>query len=306
MSIDPQSIDLQPYKWLRDINRFEHTVAFSKTAASQPHDSLGLLLDRKFTTVGGDFIGDQPEVKAIVAVWYGANQFYGFLDEMKLQAEQTCNVIAALAGVARHDAVLDEETWTIVNNMQTGSFEATQLLSSIRALESVLIQNKRIAAGLGGVYRPAHKAKVEGRLNRFIAENEAMLQSFRGMLGDFALPQTAYQARQYVLSELILKVERALEYIAPMRRELQDAPLPEGFWQRIIDNEGAFYRARAQLKKWRDNPSQKFGSKMKEMAILLQNTCLDMARMKDDSYHACSKLGLRFFNRCGYVNYARS
>ncbi len=128
-----------------------------------------------------------------------------------------------------------------------------------------------------------------------------MISSFREARKAFELPQTPYQLRQVVLSELLIQVELALEQIAPMRRGVKDAPIPEELRKRIIDNEAAFYRARSQIKKWRDNPSQRFGGKMKEMAILLHKSCGEMWLLKDQSFHAGLKLGLRFFSRAGFV-----
>lgn len=288
------------FRWRRDLHRYEHTIAFEVDEAGGNYDSYGHFLDRTFITEAGEYIGDKADVQVAAAVWHAANDFHKFFGAFRRQAEQTCNVIAALDGVKRHDVVLDEETWAIVDNMQSGSVEQNALDFAITDLRrNVLERLKWNADRLRDVFRPALKDKVEGRLERLIAEQKAMLHSFEEIMTDLGLPQSAYQVRQYVLSQMIVYVEKALEIITPLRRELKDAAVPDGWLKRIVDNEAIFFRARAQLKKWRDNPSQKFGGKMKEMAILLVKTNNDMAELKDPSYHAISKLGARFFTRCG-------
>ncbi len=293
-------------RWLRDIHRYEHTIVVDESISEGNKDSWCHFLDRAFITEAGEYIGDKPEVRAIAKIWYGANQFHQITSDLKYQAEQTCNVIAALEGVRRHDVVLDDETWEIVANMQSGSREAKVLISTMREIEAVLERMKHNASRVRGVFRPAHKDKIEGRLNRAIAEQEAMLSSFRGIIGELSLPQTAYEVRQYILSQLILQVDLALEILTPLRRELKDTASPEDFRKRIFDNEATFFRARSQLKKWRDNPSQKFGAKVKEMCLLLLKTNKDTVLLKDDSFHAISKLGARFYTRCGRATKPKS
>ena len=288
--------------WLRDIHRYAHTIVAPYIEKDGNKDSWGYFLDGAFVTEAGEYIGDNTEVKALAAVWYRANQFHKILGELRRQAEKACNIIAALEGVKRHDVVLDDATWDIVNNMQLGSREQSALQSAIRDLRHIVLHHSKLNADqMRNVFRPKYKDKINGRLDRLIAQQEAMIASFVEIEKELGLPQTAYEVRQYALSQLLINVEEALEAVTPMRRETKDVELPEGFRQRIVDNEGTFFRARAQLKKWRDNPSQKFGGKMKEMALLLLKTSNNTAMLKDDSYHALSKRGARFFNRCGRV-----
>lgn len=294
-----QQTQHEPLWWLRDIHRFEHTITVDRGAQPGNQDSWGMFLDGKFVTEAGEFIGDKPEVKALSNVWYAANKFHGIESSIEAQAEQTCNVIAALNDVARHDVILDDEMWGIVRNMQVCGIEVNSLRSTIRELSGAKEHLTRASERVRGVFRLSHRGKIEDRLERFIKEQAAMIEAFEGYLGDFDLPQTAYQARQYVLSQLVLQLERALEILTPLRRKIKDAPLPEDLRQRIITNEATFLRARSQVKKWRDNPSQRFGGKVKELVLLLLSAAADMATMKDESYHAISKLGAVFYCRTG-------
>ncbi len=302
MSIDAQKQTTERVAewWLRDIHRFEHTVALDRQDIVPGNkDSWGKFLDRNFVTESGESIGDKPEVKAMEAVWTAANKFHGVVSCLHTQGEQTCNVIAALNDVVRHDMVLDDELWQIVNNMQGGTKEADALNFTLRELETIGERLKATSKRIRGVFRSTHRATIEERLDRFIKQQEDMIASFKGCLDDFAMPQTAYQVRQYVLSQLVLQLDAVLEVVTPLRRKINDLPLPEELRQRIHANEATYLRARSQIKKWRDNPSQRLGAKVKETFMLLVKAGEDMACMKDESYHAISKLGAIFYCRTG-------
>ena len=300
-SLDDEVASSERRKWLRDINRFEHTIDLRQYTIDGNTLSWGYYLDRSFKTQEGEFIGDKPEVQAIAAVWHGANAFFAILGDVSRQAEVACNVIAALNSVQRHDIVLDDEMWSIINNMHHGNRQRSAISFALSEMNAIKQRLEYNAGRLRGVFRGKHKVKVEGKLDRFIKEQEAMMRSFEQVAAELSMPQTPYQVRQYVLSELIDQVGIAVEHIAPMRRAIKDSPLPPEILKSIVDNEAALYRARSQLRKWRDNPSQKFGAKMKEMAIHLNATCNEMCKLKDQSYIAASKLGIQFLDRCGTV-----
>lgn len=285
--------------WLRDIHRFEHTIKIDRGSTPGNNDSWGKFLDRNFVTESGDFIGDKPEVKALEAVWAAANRFHAIEPSLLFQAEQTCNVIAALNDVAAHDAILDDAMWEIVTNMQSNGKEACALKLAIGELENIQARLKQNVERVRGVFRPSHSEKIEGRLARFAEEQEAMIASFKAYIGDFALPQTANDVRQYVLKQLALQLDSVLEAVTPLLDAIKDAPLPEVRWQRIISSAEAFRSARAQVEIWHDHPSRKFDGTVKRTVLQLLQASNDLASLKDESYHDLSKLGAVFFNRAG-------
>ncbi len=96
---------------LRDIHPFPHTIVAPHIDRDGNKDSWGYFLDTKFVNAAGEYNGDNAEVIAVATVWLGANNFHRILLETRQQAEKTCNIIAALEGVKRHDGVLDDATW---------------------------------------------------------------------------------------------------------------------------------------------------------------------------------------------------
>ncbi len=64
-----------------------------------------------------------------------------------------------------------------------------------------------------------------------------MVASFVENEKELGLAQTPYEVRRYALSQLPTNVEEALEAVTQMRRETKDAVLPEGFRQRIREQQ---------------------------------------------------------------------
>lgn len=285
--------------WLRDIHRFEHTIKIDRGSTPGNNDSWGKFLDRKFVTESGDFIGDKQEVKDLEVVWAAANSFHAIEPSLLNQAEQTCNVIAALNDVAAHDAILDDEMWEIVTNMQSNGNEACALKLAVGELENIHARLKQNAQRVRGVFRPSHREKIEGRLARFVEEQEAMIASFKAYIGDFALPQTASDVRQYVLKQLAVQLDSVLEAVTPLLDATKDASMPEERRQRIISSAETFRSARAQVEIWHDHPRRQFDGMVKETVLQLLQASNDWASLKDESYHDLSKLGAVFFNRAG-------
>lgn len=290
---------IEAYFWLRDIHRYPHTVEFSRHQELGDSKSWGKFLDTNFITEAGEHIGDKPEVRAMAQVWSAANGFHGTIHGTKMQLEHSCNVIAAVDGVARHDTEIDDEHWSIINNMQSQGLESNVIRRLTDQMQHLLGHLSRTAEMHRGVFRQSHKDAIEGRMDRFIHEGAAMVDSFKEMRKDFALPRKPYQIRQHTLSQLVISLDDALNTITPLRKWIRTEPLPEEIRRRIFDNETVFLKARSQVKKWRDNPSQKFGSKLKDLAIEVLEATDELAKLKDESYHAISKMGACFLDRGG-------
>lgn len=298
-SVEAQVSVAETRFWLRDIHRYEHTADFGTYENVGNADSWGLYLDKGFVTEAGEFIGDKPEVIALAAVWYRANELHNELDGVKIQLEHTCNVIASVEDVARHDTELDDNHWQIVVNMQRRGLESSVLEGTTRELEHVLEKLTQRAHKHRGVFRQSYIDSIEGRMNRFIKEGEAMLASFKESQKHFLLPKTPYQIRQFTLSQLARSLEDVLNVVTPLRQKVKNAPIDEEMRRRILDNEAVLLRARSQVKKWRDNPSQRFRGKVKTLVLKVRQVLDDLAKLKDESYHAISKLGVCFYCRTG-------
>lgn len=288
-------------KWRKDVNRFEHTVIINTPDENGNKISWGLFLDGKAVTRDGLYIGNDSAVQGIMAVWYGANKFTGLLDGLSSQSERTCNVIAALDTAPQSDVVLDETLWEAVQNFQCGGREASALYSLKQRMRHILDETKQSFDLAAGVFHGEHKDRVETRLARQIAECESFVASLDEIATDLMTPQTPSALREKVLVDLISQVSVALDAAAKLQGAVADCSLPENMHERIAAAHANFENCMASLTSLRDESSAKCAAQVNAIALLLHSSCLDLARLKDESYTEAKRLGLRFFNRAGYV-----
>lgn len=292
----------EPYFWRRDIHRFANTVALETPTLSARVLTGGHYVNAQFKNKDREYIGDRPETKAIVAVWYAMNEFFKVVDDIAIHAESACNIIAAVENCPVQDAVLDEETLGIVANMKRSSYEEGVLYSSRLNLKHIVDLLGRNAASLKGVLHGDEKIAIEDRVDSHLAEAQAIYDSVDQLLRERSkVAKTPERLRKVALSSLIVAVERALEVLSSLNQSVADQPLPGDLKSRLSGYEADFVAARSFLSAWRDDSAQRFGTRMKEMAEMLFQTCVEVAKLKDEAFQECRALGLQFFTRGGPV-----
>lgn len=292
----------EPYFWRRDIHRFANTVALETPTLTARVVSGGHYVNAQFKNKDSEFIGDLPEAKALVAVWYAMNEFFKVVDDIAIHAESACNIIAVVESCPVQDAVLDDETLEILANMKRSSYEEGVLYSSRQNLKHILDLLGRNAASVKGVLHGDEKVAIEERIDSHLAEAQAIYDAVDQLLRERSqVAKTPERLRKVALGSLIVAVERALEILSTLGRNVDDLPLPGDLKSRISGYETDYTAALSFLQEWRDHSDQRFGTRIKEMAEMLFQTCVDVSMLKDEAFQECRALGLQFFTRCGPV-----
>lgn len=295
-------VSREPYFWRRDIHRFANTVALETPTLTARVLSGGHYVNAQFKNKDSEYIGDLPEAKALVAVWYAMNEFFKVVDDIAIHAESACNIIAVVESCPVQDAILDDETLAILANMKRSSYEEGVLYSSRQNLKHIVDLLGRNAASVKGVLHGDEKVAIEDRIDSHLAEAQAIYDSVDQILCERSqIAKTPERLRKVALSSLIVAVERALEVLSTLGRQVADLPLPGDLKSRISGYETDYTAALSFLQDWRDHSDQRFGTRMKEMAEMLFQTCVEVSMLKDEAFQECRALGLQFFTRGGPV-----
>lgn len=197
----------------------------------------------------------------------------------------------------RHDSVLDDETWHAVIAFPYSSAQLP-IRESRRDLKQSRMFMEQALDAISGVYRGDHKVKSEDQLRRQLAKLDELMQ----VLDDIAAeepPRQPYLIRQQSLSSLLLSFADVVGGLTALRKSMTGENLADGIFERLAELERCFTRMRADLSRWRDNPSQQLGTKMETFAHEVGALVYSLNTLLKDVRRECRKEGIVFYNRCG-------
>lgn len=238
---------------------------------------------------------------ALKTLWHGLNRIATRFDSLQGNARRAHFVVKLVDNVKRHDCQLDEEMSDTLRKVLGTSVRESAVLVSQELLQEAIERMEQAKLKLAGKLHKEQKVKLEDRLERYLEEGARILEVIEQMTDEFDITYKPFYVRRQVFTELLLAIERMLDEVSPMRKVLDGSAISNESYRRICDNETSFRSWRKQIKKWRDNPTQRFKDRVKICAHDLMRICNDFAQMKEECYQDCLTLGMTFYDRCNRI-----
>lgn len=199
--------------------------------------------------------------------------------ELKTRTRFVAELMEILDGYPRHDSEIDETTWRRISR-QPYHFPGEPLWSACEELQDALRLSRKAMELVQGSSYGDLKVKTEDRLERHIHESERMLADLTQLCWQQSCPRKPYQIRQGSLSALLRTISLTGDSLASLRKKLKGSRLNEPFYQCLCRWDDQIRSMKARIRKWRDNPSQKLGNKMRAIheSILIIDDEIDQVR----------------------------
>lgn len=201
--------------------------------------------------------------------------------------------ISPLDTMPRHDSLLDAGFMDETFSSAVDFSEA--LVAALASLKTSQHQISLALERICGCYTGSQKQRSEERLRRHRSEAEKLVSLFEQLRADYESPNRPFLVRKQILSSLLPKFTVVIDLLHSMRVELKAL----GAGEDIGDFEDEARKLRAQVARWRDNPSQKIGHNMHEWLERVRKLDADLAFKEAVCVMECLESGVKFDSRTG-------
>ncbi|HEY9676635.1 MAG TPA: hypothetical protein V6C76_01440 [Drouetiella sp.] len=284
------------------LGSYANTFAMTGIRDFQFGPSYGCYIDTTMTDCVTP-ISDVPAAKSMRAVWHAVNKFMRSGEELADLTEFACNTIAVVDTYKRHDDVVSDDDMRVISSMARTTEELSALENAHSDIKRIVSDMQIVLENFNGVLKGECKVNLQDRLERILKETIALKAETAGTIdARSSLPNTPYALRRVVMSELLLRFDTVIEQLSPLNTKEVLLELPSDIAERIKKDVTTFQAGRSRLRKWRDNPSQKFGSRFKEFTEVVDATICDVGQLKNEMFDLGKAIGARFYNRGGFIN----
>lgn len=238
------------------------------------------------------------ERQALRTLWYCLNNIAARFDCLRLSARSAHFVVKLVDNVKRHDCELDKEVSDKLRMFFGMTLHQSAVLNSQALFCEAIERLDQAKFKLNGKLRKEQKVRLEDRLQRYLDEGTRIIHVMDEIVQEFNLPNQPFSVRRQVLTELLLSLESMLDLVTSMRKKLDGLPVLLAWDRQIRCNEADLRNWRKQIKKWRDNPTQRFKNKVKICTFDLVRICHDLADLREECYQECLIVGMSFNDRC--------
>jgi hypothetical protein len=219
------------------------------------------------------------------------NLFVPHLEVLMQQCHQVTTELEPLDKAARHDELLDDETWQRIAHKRYDFGIAAQLGRALNRLRHA----RSLAEGrfFGDI-----KGKTEGRLDSGISQIEALLAVFEELETELT-PRAVYLVRQDALTRLLWSVGEFIGYTRASLDVEKKRDLDPEFLLLLRDVVSPLYRVKAVWTKMRDNPSQKMSQKLQGTSEQLSQMHTASVDLKTELLARCRAADVGFGGRGG-------
>lgn len=238
---------------------------------------------------------------AMKTLWHGLNKIATRFDSLRSSARKAHCVIKLVDNVKRHDCELDEEMSDALAKLFGVSVHQSAVICSRELLCEAVERIEQAKSMLDGKLHKEQKVRLEDKLARYLEEGVRILEVMDQVTDEFDITYKPFSVRRQVFTELLLAIERMLDEVNSMRRDLDGSAISVEIHRRICVNETTIKGWRKQIKKWRDNPTQRFKDRVKTCTFDLMRICHDFAQLKEECYQECLTIGLTFVDRCNRI-----
>jgi hypothetical protein len=181
--------------------------------------------------------------------------------QLYLACELAHQQLRVLDGAPRHDTLLDDET---VKTLTAWPYDA--LRNNLSAVEEELKTSEwrlcRASEHIRGYFTGDLKVQAEDRLNRHLAEANKLLALFSELRSEYQPPNRPYLIRKQTLSGLLPLLSVIKDLLRDVRVTMKQEELDRKSYCALEGLIATAFRLRAQVARWRDNPSQKMAQKI--------------------------------------------
>lgn len=194
------------------------------------------------------------ELDVVLQMWNDANSIHLKLGYYQARASLQRGTFVVLDKQPRHDTVLSDELLSTLTN----TFSSRSAIYNIgKRLKKALYQIEEALKDDGNALKGRYRHKYKDRLVRHRDETVELLSLFQSQEARISQP---FAIRQDICSVMHSELSEVLDEFAALRRDYKGKWLPGGIYAELLDIEAELLRLRAQLGRWRDNPSQKLAS----------------------------------------------
>lgn len=202
-----------------------------------------------------------PSTQAHFRLLNGLNACSIQADHLYQRCKLAQDQIRLLDGAPRHDAVLDAE---MLNTVTKFPYDALrEHLACVNKDLATSAHTIRYAGSrIHGYFTGELKVKAEDRLKRHLVEAEELLAIFGQLKSDYEAPNKPYQIRKQTLSGLLPLFPAVLDPLRDLRKAIKSEPFDQPRYSVLLQLEATMIKLRAQVARWRDNPSQKMAGQI--------------------------------------------
>lgn len=198
----------------------------------------------------------------------------------------------------RHDTILSDDQLKALGFRTDRRFTADSAERSLSA--SIKLMRSELAK-LQGRFEGQLKVGTEDRFKRLIEEAEQLRDVFSELADNGPVLRQPYSIRRAQLIDVLLVIDPLVEYFVLMQRQFARSSLPAPFWTAVRRITSILLRTRADLRRWRDNPSQKLGSKMAGCNSDVGTMVAEFQRLRNEAMERCRDFDIAFYNRVGVI-----
>ncbi|HEY9732329.1 MAG TPA: hypothetical protein V6C89_10480 [Drouetiella sp.] len=220
-------------------------------------------------------------------------------NEIELNMHFACEQIAEVDKLPRHDTIVDDSEFDFALFNRCAVDEGSTLRGAIVELQQaqhrVEKARKQLAHRLSGI----DKVNIADRLQRHLTEGQALLDSIRKRARFSKIVYRAFEVRRQYMMMLFIQLDSFHGDLTRMRAERKSIDVFESSCARLLLLAEQAARIRARVAKWRDNPSQRIGSKLRAEYLRFISVRKELNELRLEVQYDCRRGGTKFYNRQG-------
>lgn len=210
--------------------------------------------------------------------------------------------LTPLDDAPRHDTMLDESS---LSRVYEYTYPGRAVADVSRALKLSIEQMEgAMDNSLRGMFSGELKVQLEDRLVRHIGEGRALLDLFITVGNERRRANQPFAIRQHFLSGILLRLNPFLAEFQSVRKAADtEKDVEPQLKQFLLALEGRLFRLRAEIRRCRDNPSQKLAKKTTAWHKEWQSIAEEALRAKHRVMHAVLRSGVTYRGRCNNITF---
>lgn len=286
----------------------------SQTEESQALPDLDFPEAPKLGPSFGSFLGAIDQIKPIrdressseerqslMNLWFELVRICKVVDDLHHRAENAHQVVMLVDRVKHHGGELEGAIAAQLNQILKCSLDQRAVLKSRKDLFQAVDLVEKSVARLSGFLKKEHKVKLENRLDRFFQEGLQILDVMDSVTIEMDTAYRPFAVRRQVLSDLIVSLQIIIPKANSLSKCLSLPHIKQEWKDKIAGDQADLIRWYKQIKKWRDNPSQRLGVKVKDCTYDLARICQEYSELKEACYQECLSIGMVFYDRCNRI-----